>query len=231
MSVLVQSYAPYDCAKLYRRYIGALFKHAVKRQPSIIFIDEIDSLMKHRDQSDMAVTTNIKSALLKQWGKIMHEGSRVILVGTTNFPENLDKAFIRRFTHRFLVKPPTGEKRNETLSNMLAQMLATTPIRHVVRPDEMDRIWAYLGPDDSLTAGQLVQLVSEGSDICARRVKCTMLWVKVCDSTIFPLSSLCPYSPSCRTRAVSRTDDPPDSVYGTRRANLTGTVVGRVRRL
>ena len=61
-------YITYDYAKGQYRYINALFDHAIENQPSLVFIDELDSLMRERTESDMSVTAQIKSTILKKWG-------------------------------------------------------------------------------------------------------------------------------------------------------------------
>ena len=173
-------YITYDYAKGHYRYINALFDHAIENQPSLVFIDELDSLMRERTESDMSVTAQIKSTILKKWGAITHQGSKVLVIGTTRLPEVIDSVFIRRFTHKLLIKAPTGNDRNKMLSRTLTQILSTVP--HKVSQSNMLDLWRlWLKDDASLTAAQLVKLVSMAQNrrgASLLRVKC---WAEVCN--------------------------------------------------
>jgi len=74
-----------------------LFAAARKKQPSIIFIDELDAVggkRSGRDQQYLKQTLN--QLLVEMDGFMQTEG--VIVIAATNFPESLDQyVFLRPF--------------------------------------------------------------------------------------------------------------------------------------
>ena len=113
-------------------------------------------------------------------GAITHQGSKVLVIGTTSLPEVIDSAFIRRFTHKLLINAPTGKDRDKVLSRTLTQILST--VTHEISPSKTLDLWKLILKDDeSLTAAQLVQLVTmadvhRGASLL--RVNC---WAEVCN--------------------------------------------------
>ena len=91
-------------AEIYSPYVGdsekaivELFDKARQASPTILFIDEIDTLVSARDYSGSASHSDrILAALLTEMdGLGSGIGGRVILVGATNRPEALDSALTR----------------------------------------------------------------------------------------------------------------------------------------
>ena len=69
---------------------------ATKIQPCIIFIDEIDSLLRVRDQHDHEATAMIKAQFMQLWDGLTTDNSSTVLVmGATNRPNDVDKAILR----------------------------------------------------------------------------------------------------------------------------------------
>jgi AAA+ superfamily predicted ATPase len=97
--------------------IEELFKVARERKPSIIFLDDIDTIARSRD---MYAADDVTPRLL---GMILSEldglkpGSEMIIVGSTNKPEVLDSAIMRpgRFDKIIFIPPPDIEGRKEIL--------------------------------------------------------------------------------------------------------------------
>ena len=86
-----------------------LFKEAEKKAPCIIFIDEIDSIGKSRDnqmQSNDEREQTLNQLLTEMDGFDTSKG--IVLLGATNRPEILDKALLRpgRFDRRVIVDRP-----------------------------------------------------------------------------------------------------------------------------
>ena len=84
-------------------------------QPSIIFIEEIDSMMSVRSSSDSASVKSVKSVILKLWQDLHDDGHQVILVGAIKNPEMVDPAFLGRFDHRLHVELPSLEAKSKIL--------------------------------------------------------------------------------------------------------------------
>lgn len=82
--------------------IGNMFDYA-KRTPCVLCIDEIDALGTMRGKKDdVAEMSRVVIALMQELDNIKND---VIVIGTTNRPDQLDEALIRRFVQRHEVKP------------------------------------------------------------------------------------------------------------------------------
>ncbi|GFH30064.1 AAA domain-containing protein, partial [Haematococcus lacustris] len=84
------------------KLMRALFSVAAEQAPSIIFIDEIDSIMSARggaNENDAA--RRLKTEFLVQFdGVASANNERVIVIGATNRPYDLDDAVRRRLVKR-----------------------------------------------------------------------------------------------------------------------------------
>lgn len=99
--------------------VRALFEVAKVVQPSIIFIDEVDSLLSTRKETDDAVW-RLKTEFLIALDGITHNPEdRVTLIAATNIPQRLDQAVLRRFQKRIMVPMPSHDNRVELLTNLL----------------------------------------------------------------------------------------------------------------
>ena len=96
---------------------------AIDRQPSIVFIDEIETLMKRRDGADTFSIDNIKREMLVAMSNIEAKKHSISIIGASNRPYVLDEAFIRRFPLRLHVPPPDAM--------MIATLLRTVLSRAV----------------------------------------------------------------------------------------------------
>ncbi|KXG32842.2 hypothetical protein SORBI_3003G213100 [Sorghum bicolor] len=103
--------------------IQALFSLATKIAPSIIFMDEVDSMLGTRERSnENEVSRRIKSEFMTHWDGILSKPSEKILVlGATNRPFDLDDAIIRRYEHRIMVGLPTLESRELIFHKLLSK--------------------------------------------------------------------------------------------------------------
>jgi SpoVK/Ycf46/Vps4 family AAA+-type ATPase len=94
------------------RLFGSVRKSATEGKPSIVFIDELDSLMgKH--QNEVGGEIRVRNQFLKEMDGIVDKGKNlhVYVIGATNKPWDLDWAFIRRFQKRILVPLPDHHTR------------------------------------------------------------------------------------------------------------------------
>lgn len=96
--------------------IKSLFATARRRKPSIIFIDEIDSLAMSRTDSDNDGSRRIKTELFVQIQGAMLDNSGVFILAASNTPHDLDDAFLRRFDKLIYIPLPCFEARTEMLS-------------------------------------------------------------------------------------------------------------------
>lgn len=86
---------------------------ARKKAPSIIFIDEIDSVASARSDNENDATRRIKTEFLVQMQGVGQENDGVLVLGATNIPWGLDSAIRRRFERRILISLPEAEARSK----------------------------------------------------------------------------------------------------------------------
>ncbi|KAF8478682.1 ATP-dependent peptidase [Russula ochroleuca] len=104
--------------------VRELFATARKKQPAIIFIDELDAVggkRSARDQQYMKQTLN--QLLVEMDGFVQDEG--VIVIAATNFPESLDEALIRpgRFDRHIAVPLPDIRGRAQILVHHMKEII------------------------------------------------------------------------------------------------------------
>lgn len=93
------------------RLVKALFNMARKRKPSIIFIDEIDSVCGARGENESDSIRRIKTEFLVQMQGVGNDNDGVLVLGATNIPWQLDPAIRRRFERRILITLPEEDAR------------------------------------------------------------------------------------------------------------------------
>lgn len=107
-----------------QKLAAAVFTLAVKLQPCIIFIDEIDSFLRSRNSTDHEATAMMKTQFMMLWDGLSTENDdMVIVMGATNRPRDLDKAILRRMPAQFYIGLPDEEQRR----NILELILQTEP--------------------------------------------------------------------------------------------------------
>ncbi|XP_054267942.1 outer mitochondrial transmembrane helix translocase-like [Macrosteles quadrilineatus] len=95
-----------------QKLAGAVFSLAIKLQPCIIFIDEIDSFLRARSSHDHEATAMMKAQFMALWdGLTSDPDCTVIIMGATNRPQDLDKAILRRMPATFHIGLPKLNQR------------------------------------------------------------------------------------------------------------------------
>lgn len=99
----------------------ALFSIARELQPSIIFIDEIDSLLSERSTGEHEASRRLKTEFLVEFDGLPGnpEMDRIVVLGATNRPAELDEAALRRFPKRVYVSLPDQNTREHLLKKLL----------------------------------------------------------------------------------------------------------------
>ncbi|XP_031157485.1 spastin-like isoform X2 [Sander lucioperca] len=118
-----------SAASLTSKYVGegeklvrALFAVARELQPSVIFIDEVDSLLCERREGEHEASRRLKTEFLIEFDGVQSGGDdRVLVMGATNRPQELDEAVLRRFAKRIYVALPDEETRVTLLKNLLGK--------------------------------------------------------------------------------------------------------------
>jgi len=102
------------------KLVRTLFAVAAVHQPSIIFIDEIDSLLAQRSEGDFEGSRRMKTEfLIRLDGLGTSAQDRVLVVGATNRPQELDEAARRRLVKRLYIPLPDEAGRKVLMENLL----------------------------------------------------------------------------------------------------------------
>jgi SpoVK/Ycf46/Vps4 family AAA+-type ATPase len=101
------------------KLVAGLFSLARKTQPTIIFVDEIDTFLRERRTDDHEVMSMIKAEFMTSWDGLLSGEDRIMVLGATNRPMDIDPAILRRMPKRFSVALPNAEQRFKILSLML----------------------------------------------------------------------------------------------------------------
>ncbi|KAL0229252.1 hypothetical protein GEMRC1_013871 [Eukaryota sp. GEM-RC1] len=104
--------------------IRQLFQEAHRCAPSILFIDEIDSILSARCDNEDDAMRRLKSEFLVCLDGLQSTSStdtshHVFLIGATNIPWGLDPAMMRRLPKRVYVPLPDVKSRKELLLFLL----------------------------------------------------------------------------------------------------------------
>lgn len=119
-----------SAASLTSKYVGdgekmvrTLFAIARELQPSIIFIDEVDSLLSERTNNEHEASRRLKTEFLVEFDGLPSnpENERVLVMAATNRPQELDEAALRRFPKRVYVTLPDVATRVELIKKLLAK--------------------------------------------------------------------------------------------------------------
>ena len=132
------------------KLVRALFSLAKALAPSIIFVDEIDSLLSSRSGSgEHEATRRIKTEFLIQWSDLQRaaagreqsekekergDASRVLVLAATNLPWAIDEAARRRFVRRQYIPLPEDETRAVQLRTLLGHQ------KHSLSEEDIQRL-------------------------------------------------------------------------------------------
>lgn len=104
------------------KLVRTLFAVAAHKEPSVVFIDEIDSLLTQRKADENEASRRIKTEFLVQLDGTGTSGQgRVLAIGATNRPNELDDAARRRFVKRLYIPLPEASDRVVLLKTLLSK--------------------------------------------------------------------------------------------------------------
>ncbi|CAD8141729.1 unnamed protein product [Paramecium octaurelia] len=105
------------------KLMRALFDVAFQLQPSVIFVDEIDSILSKRSQNEHEASRRLKTEFLVSFDGIQSsDQDRVFLIAATNRPQDIDDAVLRRFTVKILIDQPELKVRVEMVKSLLSKV-------------------------------------------------------------------------------------------------------------
>lgn len=108
------------------KLVRVLFELARYHAPSVIFLDELESIMSQRssDGSEHEGSRRMKTELLIQMDGLSKSDAHVVVLAASNLPWDLDTAMLRRLEKRIMVGLPDVEARKA----MMEYYLPTEPV-------------------------------------------------------------------------------------------------------
>lgn len=104
--------------------IREIFEEVVANAPSVLFIDEIDSIAGKRENSAKDMEKRIVAQLVSSMDDLEQCPKPVIIIAATSRPESLDSSLRRagRFDREIILPVPTQEDRHSQLQIMTKKM-------------------------------------------------------------------------------------------------------------
>jgi vacuolar protein-sorting-associated protein 4 len=119
-----------SCAELTSRWVGgsekklkSLFETAVKNIPSIVFLDEIDSIAGTRGSESTIADQRLTNQLLIELDNISNQQLAVFVIAATNLPWQIDDAVMRRLSRKIYIPMPDVSARRLMLIEILFEIL------------------------------------------------------------------------------------------------------------
>ncbi len=117
------------------KLVRALFDIAYEKQPSVVFIDEMESILNKRSEGENDATKRLKTEFLIQFDGVgSNQEAKVLIIGATNRPFDLDTAVLRRMPKRVLIPPFNEEERFSYLKHIFKNN------EHTITEDEFKEI-------------------------------------------------------------------------------------------
>lgn len=129
------------------KILQTVFFVAKCRQPSVVLIMEVESLLVAQDGGQAG---NLKSQLLSYLDNVATSTEQnVVIIGTTSRPGSMDEASHRRFAKRFYISPPDSIARRQILHHALAQQSSCLSEREMA---------SLVQHTESFSGSELIQL-------------------------------------------------------------------------
>jgi vacuolar protein-sorting-associated protein 4 len=105
-----------------KKMVTTLFKIARENKPCIIFVDEIEGLLEDRDGGEGGGNrAKVATVLLTAMQNLSKD--QVFVLGASNYPWKLDKAFLRRFSQIIYVPLPTLGDQEKIFKKISSKMI------------------------------------------------------------------------------------------------------------
>jgi len=122
------------------KHIRALFEEIKSNKPSVLFIDEIDSICTERSNgnnggsSSHNESSNALTEFITQMEGFNNDMDDVLIIGATNLPNKLDKAVRSRFQKRIYIPLPDKITRKSIFKNKLKNVF------NILTEDDYDQL-------------------------------------------------------------------------------------------
>lgn len=107
--------------------LNRLFEAAkASSTPTILFIDEAESLCRDRNNITKSELIELQNAFLNHTGEA---SNKIMLVMATNMVEDLDPAVLSRMDHKLFIGPPKLNERKQIIQNYLPHFFTANEIK------------------------------------------------------------------------------------------------------
>ncbi len=104
------------------KLVRALFELAFEKTPSVVFIDEIESILSKRKEDENEAMKRLKTEFLTQFDGVgSSQEARVLIIGATNRPFDLDPAVVRRLPKRVYIGPFKNEEKKFFIKQIITK--------------------------------------------------------------------------------------------------------------
>lgn len=159
------------------KQIKNLFDMAREKKPSIIFIDEIDSVCGARSEGEHDTMRRVKTEILVQMQGVGSNNKNVLVLGATNLPWEIDSAALRRFERKIYISLPDEFSRKE----IIRHHLGTTP--HNLAEEDLEDL---ASSTDGYSGSDLSTLTKDAIMAPLRKCQEATRFVKSARGTFIP---------------------------------------------
>lgn len=143
-----------ESAKLVKTTFAiARYLAKIKNSGSIVFFDEIDSLLGKRVSDGSDKTATLKTQFLMEFQGVAtnNDDGHALIIGATNFPDAIDEAARRRLEKLIYVPLPNKNGRKQLFMNLLKKANDKKPNAHTLEENDIeilaDKTDGYSGSD------------------------------------------------------------------------------------
>lgn len=152
------------------KLVRALFQVAAKYSPSVIFIDEVDSLLGQRSDQDAGPAHRVKNEFLQALDGMKSNMSGVLFLGATNLPWSIDTAMKRRFQKKIYIPLPDAAARSQLFQIQMKK------VKHKISDKDLQ---AIVKATNGFSGADFKILVSDAASRGIRRLQSSQYFKKI----------------------------------------------------
>mmetsp|Transcript_25842 Transcript_25842/g.63725 ORF Transcript_25842/g.63725 Transcript_25842/m.63725 type:complete len:442 (-) Transcript_25842:200-1525(-) len=174
------------------KLVKMMFETARENKPSIVFIDEIDSIATSRSDSESESSRRIKTELLVQMDGVGNSLDGLLILCATNLPWAIDSAVRRRCQKRIYIPLPDDRARRRMVEIHVSKIIPPPELKPEQYEELSRRTDGYSGSDISIMVRDaIMEPVRRCQDAVAFK------WIELPDKDGGdPVKKLQPCSPS-----------------------------------
>lgn len=122
-----------------QKFIKAIFATAYERQPAVIFIDDLDSIIFARPNNENEASRRLKVEFLVLFDELVAHQDDLVVIGSSNRPFDIDNAVLKRFSTKIFLPLPILIERQQMLTaqlNKVKNKISTEEIQDIAKSTE-----------------------------------------------------------------------------------------------